>query len=121
MRLVLRFGIAGGWNTCIGYFAYALCLYLGAPYYAALLASNIVATVNNYATLTVYVFRDRKRAPFLRFLAGFLANYAFGVAGLWALIDIAGVNAYLSALIVLPFMVVFSFAVNNWFVFRGNG
>lgn len=123
MRMVLlRFGAAGVWNTCFSYAVYALCIYLGAAYPLAILASNIAAVVNNYFSFRFFVFGDRPKAAVSRYLAGFAANYCFALAVLAFFVEVAGIdNKYAAAIVALPFMVAASFAINNWYVFRAKG
>ena len=117
----MRFGFVGVWNSAFSYAVYALGIYLGAPYYLAALASTIASVVNNYLTFRFFVFSDRPHAPVLRYLLGFAMNYIFAVAVIGFFADIVGINEYLAGFAALPFMVAFSFALNNWFVFRAKG
>ena len=117
----LRFGFVGAWNTFFGYAVYALGIYLGAAYPLAVLASNTASVVNNYLTFRFFVFGDRPRAPVLRYLFGFAVNYVFAVAVIGFFADIVGINEYLAGFAALPFVALFSFALNNWFVFRAKG
>lgn len=113
-----RFGFVGAWNTGFGYAVYALCIYLGAAYPLAVLASTVAAAVNNYLTFRFFVFGDRPKAPLLRYLFGFVLGYVFAVAAVGFFVDIIGINEYLAAFAALPFVAAFTFALNNWFVFR---
>lgn len=113
----IRFGFIGAWNTGLSAAVYVLSLYLGAPYYLAVLVTNVAAVVNNYLTFRFFVFGDRPRAPVLRYLFGFAVNYAFTVAAVGFFADIIGMNDYFAGFAALPFVAVFSFALNNWFVF----
>ena len=116
----MRFGFVGAWNTAFGYAVYALGIYLGAPYYLAALASNTAAAANNYLTFRFFVFGDRPRAPVPRYLFGFAVNYVFAVAAIGFFVDIVGVNEYIAGFAALPLVAAFSFALNNWFVFRAK-
>ena len=118
---VMRFGVTGVWNTAFSTAVYMLCIYLGAPYPLAALAATLAAVVNNYVTFRFFVFGDRPRAPVLRYLFGFAANYVFAVAVIGFFADFVGVNDYLAGFAALPFVALFSFALNNWFVFRAKG
>lgn len=114
----LRFAAAGVWNTGVSYGVYALAVFLGAPYYVAIFAANVAAAVNNYLTFTIFVFGDRPKSGAARYLAGFVAVYCFAVAAVGLCADVLGINVYLSGLLPLPFVAAFSFAINNWIVFR---
>lgn len=118
IRRVLRFGITGVWNTGFSYAVYALGIFLGAPYYIALLVSWIAGAINNYFTFGIFVFGDRPKAPVLRYLVGFVAGYLFATATTGFFIHIVGFNPYLANAVAIPIIAAFSFSVNNWFVFR---
>ena len=118
---MMRFGVTGVWNTAFSTAVYMLCIYLGAPYPLAVLISILAAMFNNYVTFRFFVFGDRPKAPVLRYLFGFALNYVFAVAVIGFFADIIGVNEYIAGFAALPFVAAFSFALNNWFVFRAKG
>ncbi|MGI9338649.1 MAG: GtrA family protein [Gammaproteobacteria bacterium] len=118
MLRAMRFAAAGVWNTGVSYGVYALAIFLGAPYYVAVFAANVAGAANNYLTFSIFVFGDRPKSGAARYLAGFALVYFFGVAAIGFCVDILGINPYLGGFLPLPFVVAFSFAVNNWFVFR---
>ena len=120
VRRVLRFGVAGAWNTGVSYAIYASCIYLGAPYYAATMVVHILANINNYVTFSLFVFRDRPRATGARFAFGFVLQYVFGTGVLGVIIDIVGINAYLAPFVALPIIAAGSFVINNWLVFHNK-
>lgn len=114
----MRFAAAGVWNTGVSYGVYALAIFLGAPYYVAVFAANVAGAANNYLTFSVFVFGDRPKSGAARYLAGFVSVYVFAVAAVGVCVDILGIDPYLGGFLPLPFVAAFSFAVNNWFVFR---
>lgn len=118
MLRAMRFAAAGVWNTGVSYGVYALAIFLGAPYYVAVFAANIAGAANNYLTFSIFVFGDRPKSGVLRYLIGFALVYLFAVIAIGFCVDVLG-NPYIGGLLPLPFVAAFSFAVNNWFVFRG--
>ncbi len=117
---VLRFVLAGCWNTAFVCAVYAFFLWLGAPYYLALFFCTAGAVVNNWLTLSLFVFADRERGGVLRYLGGLAAGYVFSVAVVGFFVEILLVNPYWAGFFALPLTVAFSFSVNNFLVFRAK-
>ena len=118
MRRIIRFGLVGGYNTAFGYAIYALLIWLGLPYQAALLGSLALSIINNYLTFSRMVFPDRSRhRTVLLYLAGQALIYGFSVLLVGAFIG-SGFGEYLSGLMATPFIALFSFCIQNFMVFR---
>lgn len=118
IRRIVRFGLVGGYNTAFSYAAYALFIWFGLPYPAALFGSLVCAAVNNYLTFSRIVFPDRSRHRTVPlYLLGQALIYGFSVLTVGAFISI-GFGEYLAGLFATPFIAIFSFCIENFVVFR---
>ncbi len=118
IQRIIRFGLAGVFNTIVGYVAYALCIWFGLVYYEALVVSQIIAAINNYLTFSLFVFADRSRhGTVLLYLIGQALIYGVSVLSIGTLVRM-GLDPYLSGLLALPLIASFSFSFENFVVFR---
>jgi len=118
VQRIIRFGLTGIFNTLVSYTAYVVCVWLGLAYYQALICSQIVGTINNYITFSLFVFADRSRHGTVPlYLVGQVLIYGVSVLSVGTLIRL-GLGPYLSGFLALPVIATFSFSFENFVVFR---
>ncbi|MBB6252928.1 GtrA family protein [Nitrospirillum iridis] len=113
-----RFVVVGIGNTLFGYAIFALLLLTLGDHRMALAIATVIGVLFNFLTTGGIVFGSRQihRLPF--FIVGYAVCF---VINLWALdyLNHGGVPAIWGQLILLPVMVVLSFCINKFIVFRG--
>jgi len=114
-----RFLAVGVLNTVFGYTLYALLLYAGLHYSAALLLATVAGVLFNFRSTGRLVFKSRDDSLLWRFMAVYLASYLLNI-GCLRLLHVAGVGPYLAQGLLLPPMTVLTFALNRAFVFRSD-
>src|SRR4029078_3343619 len=115
----LRFVAVGGINTAFGYAVYALCVWLGAGYQAAITVTIVGGVLFHYRT-TGAVVVARRDGSFARFIGCYALVLALSVV-LLKFLDTRGINAYLSGLIVAVPAALLSFLLLRTYVFRVSG
>ena len=107
---VIRYLLAGGWNTVFG-----VGLYL---FWAVLV--NILAITNAFLCYKFFVFRTK--GNFLReYLKCYLvygAGALLGLAGLFLLVSIAGMNPVRANILITGITVILSYFGHKYFSFR---
>jgi putative flippase GtrA len=99
---VLRFLAVGALNALFGYGLFALLIFLGVHYAAAVLLSTIAGVLFNFKTTGRLVFGSGDNRLLLRFVAVYAVVYAVNVLLLKALLA-AGIGPYAGgALLILP-------------------
>ncbi len=115
----LRFLIIGGINTLFGYGCYAGLLYLGFHYVWAALFGTILGVLFNFANTSKFVFNENpisiKRLQV--FILVYSVHYPINVSGLW-LLDLAGLNPYISGLILILPMAAIAYLLMKHFVYK---
>jgi putative flippase GtrA len=104
---VIRFGLVGGVNTATFYGVYRLLL-PWMPYFAAYSLAFLLSMVGSFLLNTYVTYRTRPTwRKFGLFPLTNITNYAVQSAGLFALVDWAGVNKKIAplaaALVAVPF------------------
>ena len=113
----LRYVAVGVLNSAVGYAFYLAGLVLGLrPALALAIAWAIGATFNYFSTGRL-VFRSGGMALLPRFLLAYAAIYVFNVSLLQSALTL-GAAPWAAQLIVLPAVVVVSYLVLNYAVFR---
>jgi putative flippase GtrA len=113
----LRFLIVGGLNTAVNYGIYALLLFLGLGYLPAATLSFVTGLVISFKSQGRFVFQNRGRASFVRFVGSWLLIYVVHVSVLGLLVR-SGVDSYLAGALLLVPTALLSFAVLRLVVFR---
>jgi putative flippase GtrA len=115
-RQFLRFLAVGGLNTLFGYGVFSLLVLAGMAPGLSLLIATVLGVLFNYFTTGRIVFAARgwNRLPRFALVYGltFLAN-------LWSLKSLiaAGLSPLLAQAILLPVVVIATFALNKFLVF----
>ena len=116
-RRWLRFLLVGGINTAAAYGFYAGLLLLGLPYALANLGALILNILFSFRTHSTFVFRLPGGRRFPRYLATWITLYGVNIVLIGLLMRL-GMNAYWAgALAMLP-VVLLSYILQRWFVFR---
>jgi glycosyltransferase involved in cell wall biosynthesis len=115
----------GGWNTLLGFLAFAafywlLVEHLGAPYWLAFVASYSLATLNAYWGYKLIVFRTRNKflKEFPRFAIVYVVALGVNLVVFPWLTTTLGLNPYLSQAIFTAALVVGTYIVNKRLSFR---
>jgi putative flippase GtrA len=122
----LRFLAAGAYNTAFGYAAFVVLYVLLNPrvnYLIVALIAYAVSVVNAFATHRWLVFRATGgvAASFLRFNLSQAAVLGFGMAGLYAFVQIGHMNPLAAQALVLGLSVAITFVLHSKFSFRRMG
>lgn len=115
----IRFLAVGLLNSLFGYGCFALLVYLGMHYAAALLFATVAGVLFNFKTTSRLVFNSRDNRLVLHFAATYIFVYTINVASLKVLTTI-GIDVYYGgAALILP-MAILAYFLNKRFVFN-NG
>jgi putative flippase GtrA len=115
----LRFLVVGGFNTAFNYGVYALCVFAGTGHVIAATISFVVGILVGFATHGRIVFQSPGGRGFVPFVLSWLLIYVVYVAILDLLVRRAGINEYVAGAAMLPVVVVLSFLILRFVVFRG--
>ena len=104
-RTFIRFAIVGVINTVFGVGTFALLRYFGIHYVFASLLSQILGIIFNFKTTGRFVFKNRDRSLFYRFLSVYVISYGLNV-GFLRLVNTGSINRQLASLLwkFLPFL-----------------
>lgn len=117
---LLRFLVAGGVNTAVGYGLFLLALALMPTTMSALVVSTILAVLFNFVSTGTYVFGRADPRRLWRFVAVYGVVFAYNAAGLhW--LERAGIAPAIGGLLLLPGAVLISYGLQRSFVFGGSG
>ena len=116
-----RFGafvVVGIFNTVFGYSVFAIALWVWSSHQLALTVATVAGVVFNFFSTGRLVFSNRNADRFPTFIMGYAAIYLVNILLLDLMVSLAGFPPLLAQAILLPIMVVFSFSVNRFIVFR---
>ncbi len=113
----VRFVLVGIMNSAFGYGCFALFMYLGLHYTAALFLATIVGVLFNFKSTGALVFGSRENRLIFRFIGCYAIVYLVNIAGIKAFSS-QGVAPYISGAILIVPMAVLAFALNKRFVFN---
>jgi putative flippase GtrA len=111
-----RFLIVGGINTVFGYLVYALLIFLGLNYQAAILISTIIGIIFNFKTTGVLVFKNSDNRLFIKFFSVYASVYLINTLGVY-LLKLLGFDSYAAGAIVTLPIAVLSYFLLNIFVY----
>jgi len=114
----IRFVLIGGVNTVFGYSAYAFFIYLGINYQIAIPLSTICGILFNFKTTGSIVFENKNNKLFLKFLAVYGFIYLVNINLYKLLLVRIGDRPYAIQALLLPVIVVLSFMLNKFLVFK---
>lgn len=113
---ILRFIVAGGVNTLLGYALYSLAIIFGAAAWLALLVSMLMGSIFNFFTTGGYAFRQLSKARYPRFVTCYLVVYSVNLMLLEAL-SLSISNKLVSQAILLVPLAVLSYVLMARLVF----
>ncbi len=114
---MIRFLCVGVMNTAFAYGLYALFIFLGLHYAAAVLGSTLIGICFSFKTFGKWVFFNTDNRRLIRFFAVYGGCYFINV-GLLKMLTEAGLdNWYAAGLISSLIVAGISFVLNKFFVF----
>jgi putative flippase GtrA len=89
MKMFLKFGTVGFFNTLITLGSYTLFIYIGINYLAANVLGYFLGVINSYYWNKKWVFQDRteKASVFFKFIAVNILTLAFNTFALYILVS----------------------------------
>ena len=122
-RRVLRYLLAGGFNTAATFAVYTALVLIGVGYQVANAAGWIFGLVNAYALGRWFVFRDaaapeRSSSQFVQFALVHVTSYAVSALLLLLLVEGWDCGKIAAQAIVIPVVVLLNFTASKYFVFR---
>lgn len=115
--LFVKFILVGILNTAFGYGAFALLMYTGLHYSAAVVLSTIAGILFNFKTTGVLVFKNKDNSLIFKFIAVYTLVCITGIIIL-RLAQIAHINLYLAGLVSTGICAVTAFLLNKNWVFK---
>lgn len=112
-----RFLAVGVLNTAFGYGVFALGIWLGLHYSAAIACATVLGTLFNFKSTGNLVFGSSDNGRLFRFVSVYAIVYLLNVASVGALVRL-GFSEYISGLFVLLPLAVVSYWLNSRFVFH---
>ncbi|MCR9089623.1 MAG: GtrA family protein [Rhodobacteraceae bacterium] len=121
-----RFLVVGGVNFFFTFAVFTISLkLLELPYAVALLAAWFLGNILTYVLNFLWVFKPETRltfrARFAKYLTAGAASILLNLAGLAALVELAGADPFWAQVALMPFIVVFNFATAKWWSLRSGG
>jgi putative flippase GtrA len=115
---IVRFLIAGGFNTLFGWAVYSCAILLGLQPWLALIVGIVTGIAFNFFSLGAYAFRDLALRRLPRFLLSYGFIYAANLLGLHALKPWVE-DPIWAQLILTPLMAILSYFLLSRMVFVG--
>lgn len=115
--LFVKFILVGILNTAFGYGAFALLIYTGLHYSAAVVLSTIAGILFNFKTTGVLVFKNKDNSLIFKFIAVYTLVCITGIIIL-RLAQIAHINLYFAGLVSTGICAVTAFLLNKNWVFK---
>ncbi|WP_033064114.1 GtrA family protein [Pseudomonas sp. GM18] len=113
----LRFLLVGLLNAAFGYGCFAIFIYFGLHYSAALFLATILGVAFNFKSTGSLVFGSKDNRLIVRFVIGYAFVYCINLGGI-ASLACFGVVPYVSGIALILPMAILSFFINNRFVFN---
>ena len=110
--LFVKFILVGILNTAFGYGAFALLMYTGLHYSAAVVLSTIAGILFNFKTTGVLVFKNKDNSLIFKFIAVYTLVCITGIIIL-RLAQIAHINLYFAGLVSTGICAVTAFLLNK--------
>lgn len=115
----VRFLAVGVLNSLFGYGCFALLLYFGVHYAAALFFATAAGVLFNFKTTSHLVFNSRNNRLILHFSATYIFVYAVNVTSL-KFLTLIGVDVYYGGAALIFPMAVLAYILNKRFVFNNE-
>jgi putative flippase GtrA len=121
-----RFLLVGGVNFVFSFLVFTLALrVLQLDHLLALLMAWLAGNLLTYVLNFIWVFRPEPQlrfgGRFVKYLMAGSVSIGANLAALYLLVDVAGHDAFWSQVAIMPFIVVFNFAVAKFWSLRKAG
>ena len=119
----IRYLLAGGWNTIFGY-SLGVSLYVllspGLNTFVIAILANVIAISMSFLTYKVFVFRTTGEwlREYLRSYVSYGSTAVLGVFLFWFLVDVFGMNIWLTQLLCITMTATLSYFANKYFTFK---
>ena len=118
MREFIRFVVFGTVNTFTSYSIYVLLLLL-VPYHAAYTVAFICGVFISYCLNARFVFHEKLRlARALQYPVVYLAQYVFGLALLYLLVEVAEASPLVAPFVVVVLTVPITYSLSRYVIKR---
>jgi putative flippase GtrA len=119
-RRVAKFAVVGVGNTIVTLVSYAILLALGVNYLIAAPVAWALGLLSGYTWNRIWTFdrAEHQMSLMARYYAVGLLGLALNTGLLALLVSVAGFSELPAELVVLPAVVLTTFAVNRYWVFR---
>ncbi len=114
---LILFLFVGGVNTLFSYGVYAFFIFIGLPYYLAVLLATCIGVLFNFMTTGRIVFKNSNSTLIFKFMGVYAFLYFLNIGMLKILLFFSD-NLYLNGLITVFPLAVLSFVMNKFLVFR---
>ncbi len=118
----LKFGkfiLTGLLNTLVGYLCFAFFLFIDFRISLALALSTTLGILFNFFSFGHFVFCSKKSSRvFAKFIFAYMSIYVINTVCLLVLVNHLHLSPYVGQLIYLPFGVVLSWILMNYWVFK---
>jgi putative flippase GtrA len=113
----VRFLVVGGGNTVFGYGVFVVTYAISNSHHTAIVIATGIGIAFNFFTTGGVVFRNRSAGAAVPFALGYAVVLTLNLL-LADLLVAAGIGVLLSQALALPFVVILSYFINAYFVFR---
>lgn len=123
MRRLVRFIVAGAFNTGLGYLLYVACVQMGMDYRLALALEYLVCTFIGYGLSRYWTFSDATGAVHTlpKYILTYFLVFLLNSAMLMALVESGILGPVLGQLLIHVVIVVTSFLMQRHVVFKPAG
>ncbi|WP_149179917.1 GtrA family protein [Streptomyces sp. TRM49041] len=116
---IVRFALVGVVNTATYYGCYLLLLTLGLPYVAAHVVAFLLAMTGSFFLNSYFTYRTRPTwRKFLLFPLTNAANFVITTAGVYLLVDVAGMSSRYAPLLAAAAAIPITFLVSRTIMLR---
>ncbi len=115
--LLFKFLVTGSINTLFYYLLYALLIYLGLSYTAAVIIATFITMLFSFKTFGKYVFKKSDNTLIIKFALLTLFNLLLNIIIIY-LLKKAGLNDYTAGLLASLLVAINSFFINKIFIFK---
>lgn len=115
-RQFLRFLVVGAMNAAFGYGVFALLVWLGLPYPAAIGLATVAGVAFNFQSTGRLVFGGAPSSRLVRFIGVYGVVYLINVLAVAGLLRL-GLNVYLANAVALLPLAVIAYMLQRTFVF----
>jgi putative flippase GtrA len=122
LRELLRFMTVGVSNTVVTLLAYGALVTIGAPVVLASIAGFCLGALNGYRLNRAWTFRGAAGGIEVgaRYVVVQAVGLALNTAGVWLVVDSAGLPRLAGEVVILPFVTVTTYLLSRRWVFRAR-